>query len=60
MSIFRKKATVNLDQVTAIRDRVKSMRAELGSSEVQLTDLFALISEDERRVHWSADQRLQD
>jgi hypothetical protein len=55
MSIFRRqrKSTVALHEVTVIRDRVKAIRDQLGRRDVELTDLFSLLSEDERRVYWS-------
>lgn len=42
-----------MHEVTVIRNRVKAMREQMGRKEVQLTDLFSLLSEDERRVYWS-------
>ncbi|HEU0074546.1 MAG TPA: hypothetical protein VFS30_11100 [Dehalococcoidia bacterium] len=55
MSIFRRqrKSTAALDEIAIIRDRVKAIREQLGRRDVELTDLFSSLSEDERRVYWS-------
>lgn len=52
MSLFRKQQhsqTDQLQQVTAIKDRIRSMRDQMGT-DVQLTDLFSMLNEDERRI----------
>jgi hypothetical protein len=59
MSILWKrknKATANLEQVTAIRDRVWSIRQQMQGREVGLTDLFSMLGEDERKAYWSAEE----
>ena len=56
MLIFRNQQKTNaaqLEQVTAVRDRVRSMCEQMRGREMQLTDLFSMLSEDERKVHWS-------
>lgn len=55
MSTFRRqrKSTAALDEITIIRDRVKAIREQLGRRDVELADLFSLLSEDERRTYWS-------
>lgn len=55
MAIFRRqrKSAASLHEVTVIRDRVKEIREQLGRKDVELADLFSMLSEDERRVHWS-------
>jgi hypothetical protein len=44
-------------EVTVIRDRVKAIREQLGRRDVELTDLFSLLSEDERSVYWSQSEK---
>ena len=56
MSIFsrnRASTAAKLDEVAIIRDRVRAMREQIGRREVQLTDLFSMLSEDERKAYWS-------
>lgn len=55
MRIFNRerKPAARMDEVTMIRERVKTMREQMGRREVQLTDLFAMLSEDERKIYWS-------
>ena len=52
MPFFRKQQHCHagqLQQVTAIKDRVRSMRDQMGS-DMQLTDLFSMLNEDERKT----------
>jgi len=42
-----------MDEVTRIRERVQTMREQMGHREVQLTDLFSMLSEDERKIYWT-------
>jgi hypothetical protein len=54
VSIFnrQKKANSQLDQVTAVRDRVWAMRMQMKGRQVELADMFAMMGEDERRLYW--------
>jgi hypothetical protein len=54
LSIFNrhKKSSAQLDQVTAVRDRVWAMRMQMKGRQVELTDLFAMMGEDERKLYW--------
>jgi hypothetical protein len=54
MSIFSrrsKSSTAELDQIVAMRERAKSMREQIGRRDMQLPDLFAMLSEDERTAY---------
>jgi hypothetical protein len=55
LSIFnrqQKKANAQLDQVTAVRDRVWAMRMQMKGRQVEISDLFAMMGEDERKIYW--------
>jgi len=39
-------------QVTAVRDRVWAMRLQMKGRQVELTDMFAMMGEDERKLYW--------
>jgi hypothetical protein len=45
---LRKQPTVSEAEVTEIKERVRSMRREIGRHDIELADLFALLGEDER------------
>lgn len=55
MRIFHRERNqaARMDEVTRIRERVQTMREQMGHREVQLTDLFAMLSEDERKIYWT-------
>jgi hypothetical protein len=54
LSIFnrQKKANRQLEQVTAVRDRVWAMRLQMKGRQVEISDLFAMMGEDERKLYW--------
>jgi len=54
LSIFsrQKKANRQLDQVTAVRDRVWAMRMQMQGRQVELSDMFSMMGEDERKLYW--------
>ena len=47
---FRRKTEIDTAGIEAIRARVRSMREQIGRRDVELSDLFQLISEDDPKV----------
>jgi hypothetical protein len=58
MSIFNRRGKNNaaeLERIIAMRERARSIREQIGRRDVQLPDLFAMLSEDERPAYWPAE-----
>lgn len=49
-SRFRKEPRPDLEAVKALQERVREMRKRIQHGEVELTELFAMIREDERPI----------